>query len=58
MNPKNKLEVLNLAKNKINEILPLAGLTSLERLYISVNQINNISSLANLTKLTDLLGQL
>ncbi len=49
------LEHLDLQKNNISDISPLAGLTQLEALYLDGNNISDVSPLAGLTKLETLL---
>jgi len=49
------LEYLDLSKNSIGDISPLAGLTGLQILHIHQNTISDISPLAGLTALKELL---
>ena len=49
-----KLTELDLAENRIADILPLDGLTSLAHLELPANQIVSLAPLAGLTKLTEL----
>ena len=49
-----QLEVLQLYKNQITDVSPLAKLTQLEELHLWENQITDVSPLANLTQLEEL----
>ena len=42
---------LDLSRNQIKDVTPLAGLTKLELLWLHDNQITDLSPLAGLTKL-------
>lgn len=49
-----KLDLLNLNNNLIQDVTPLAELTTLSHLYLIGNQIVDVSPLANLTQLQKL----
>ncbi|MGB7895415.1 MAG: leucine-rich repeat protein, partial [Microcoleus sp.] len=46
------LATLDLSRNQIGDIKPLASLTNLKKLYLSFNKITDIKPLASLTNLT------
>ena len=49
-----KLKIVEIYNDKINDIASLKSLTSLEKLYLYNNQISNLYALKNLTKLNTL----
>ena len=49
-----KLKRLYIARNKITDVSPLAGLIDLEYLVLTENQISDVTPLGGLTRLSEL----